>query len=763
MSATNTFSCKTFVQAYLAAAESATELRANSVQRSIFNWQLLLSGKSAIIHAHRIMGCASSYQRLLRTPGSRLAVPICPLPEDLQDSNFLHVEASDSSKTITVVDGTFSLPRSSLAKPIRPLPEEYTNSELQVEVLDPSKTIPTSVGIFSLPAELICHILLLLHFKDLSCCVLVRSSVWLYGSYGPTFGLRQACKTFWHVAQNFADIQCLFELYAQGFTETPNSDWVDVSSKMYSPKRLASMWRSDFHLNPIFEVTVAVDISDDSLDMQSVKCGLWWMYADCGLFIRGCDTNTKPTQMCLKQRYTLLADMPSHTRSVVVDPLQDLAVAASYEALHGQDRHVFSVAFRLASSQRSHPGSACTSLKCEHPCYIVPDQFFHFVGRPAICGDRVVVLYYTSDFNSLGRLSASNIFIQVIDWRKGRAKGYPLYELGGSEASFHLLDEHRIIVVGPEGRMALYTFPELDGLPQCRIAYVLPNVRRPGIYFNPGQMSVRPIYVIHASPSFHGAAARSNLMPDYVTSTESQIMVLEVLSRSLQVILVVDMAIFSISVEIPWSEWGPKYARCFPHHPSHRISVFGSKMACALPQDRTPEPGQRLEELPAEGSFYVHIWDFNRTIAHSERSDNVYDCNSPDRLIRRPGRLAQTCFNEDDGDIITNHPYTTAVCPTGFSTRYFDRFFLEQDRLTLIWECLNVIKLQARPSSVQIQVVSPSPMMPASEVGPDIEQGRVTHSPELQQTKKMQARYKTSILGLFYPLSKLWRRPRHLK
>ncbi|KAG1737453.1 hypothetical protein EDB19DRAFT_1718013 [Suillus lakei] len=159
-------------------------------------------------------------------------------------------------------------------------------------------------------------------------------------------------------------------------------------------------------------------------------------------------------------------------------------------------------------------------------------------------------------------------------------------------------------------------------------------------------------------------------MPDYVTSPESQIMVLEVLSGSLQVILVIGMAIFSaeavhseIPVEIPWSEWGPKYACCFPHHPSHKISVFGSKMAYALPLDCTPEPGQRLEELPSEGSFYVHIWDFNRAIARSECPGNIHDRNSPGRLIRRPGRLGQSCFDKADGDLIVNHPYTTAVCP----------------------------------------------------------------------------------------------------
>jgi hypothetical protein len=115
------------------------------------------------------MGCASSLQRPLKT------LSIRPLPEDLQESNFLHLEALDTSKTITVVDGSLSLPiESSLEKPVQPLLEHYDNSELQVEVSNPSTTILTQVGIFSLPAELFCHILLLLHFKDLSHCALVR-------------------------------------------------------------------------------------------------------------------------------------------------------------------------------------------------------------------------------------------------------------------------------------------------------------------------------------------------------------------------------------------------------------------------------------------------------------------------------------------------------------------------------------------------------------------------------------------------------------
>ncbi|KAG1726600.1 hypothetical protein EDB19DRAFT_1914584 [Suillus lakei] len=264
-------------------------------------------------------------------------------------------------------------------------------------------------------------------------------------------------------------------------------------------------------------------------------------------------------------------------------------------------------------------------------------------------------------------------------------------------------------------------------------------------YFHPGQTSANPLYVIHASPSFHGAAACPDLKPDYVTSPESQIMVLEVLSCSFQVILVINMttllaeAVHSeIPVEIQWSELGPKYARCFPHHPSHKISVFGSKMAYALPLDCTPEPGQRLEELPSKGSSYVHIWDFNKAIAHSECPSNIHDCNSPDCLIRRPGRLAQSCFDKADGDLIVNHPYTTAVCPTGFSTCYFNQ--LEEDRLALIW---------AYPDSVHIRVISPSPLVVDLDVG----QGHAAHSSEPQQSNKLQCCYKMNIL--FHILTEL--------
>ncbi|KAG2337776.1 hypothetical protein BDR05DRAFT_1001339 [Suillus weaverae] len=100
-------------------------------------------------------------------------------------------------------------------------------------------------------------------------------------------------------------------------------------------------------------------------------------------------------------------------------------------------------------------------------------------------------------------------------------------------------------------------------------------------------------------------------------------------------------------------------------------------MAYALPRYRTPEPGQRLGGLPIDGYFYVHIWDFNKRAI--DRSENTYNPNSPDFLIRKSGRLVGSCY---DGEIISNHPYTATVCRTPFSTRGFDTIFLEQDWLT---------------------------------------------------------------------------------
>jgi len=158
-------------------------------------------------------------------------------------------------------------------------------------------------------------------------------------------------------------------------------------------------------------------------------------------------------------------------------------------------------------------------------------------------------------------------------------------------------------------------------------------------------------------------------------------------------ILVIDMAIFSdmalhsdMPVEIPWSEWGPRHTYCFPHHPSYRISVFGSKMAYALPQDRVPDPGQRLVGLSTEGYFYVHIWDFNKRVI--ARSESVNDPDSPDLFICKPGRMTDS-FGDD---IFSNHAYTATVCRTPFPTRG-SRLFLELDRLTLTWVRVLVLRL----------------------------------------------------------------------
>jgi hypothetical protein len=146
--------------------------------------------------------------------------------------------------------------------------------------------------------------------------------------------------------------------------------------------------------------------------------------------------------------------------------------------------------------------------------------------------------------------------------------------------------------------------------------------------------------------------------------------------------MVIDMAMFSekvirseTPVEIPWSDWGPKYTWCFPHHPSHRISVFGSKMAYTLPLDRTPGPGQRVGALSPDAYFYVHIWDFNKRLI--ARLENIHD---PDVLICKSGWPAQSCFDEE---LTSNRPYIASVCAEPFSMHRFDRVFLEQDRLTL--------------------------------------------------------------------------------
>lgn len=195
-------------------------------------------------------------------------------------------------------------------------------------------------------------------------------------------------------------------------------------------------------------------------------------------------------------------------------------------------------------------------------------------------------------------------------------------------------------------------------------------------------------------------------------------MVIEVFSSAGSVILVIDMVIFSdlalhseseMPIDIPWSDWGPQYTHIFPHHESHQISLFGSKMAYTLPQDCTPEPGQRLEEL--KDYFYVHIWDFNKRA----RPESFDDPDSLDIRICKPGRVTQSCFVEDT--IFSNRAYAAVVFHTPFPIPGFP--LLEQDRLTVTW---------AQNGMVDIQVISPVPTeggtdpylssLPAEELAP---------------------------------------------
>ncbi|KAG0700283.1 hypothetical protein DFH29DRAFT_932997 [Suillus ampliporus] len=495
-------------------------------------------------------------------------------------------------------------------------------------------TMAIVIGLLSLPIELICQILFLLDPRDLSRCAIT-------------------CKTVRAAALNSVDIQYKLELYAQGFAETSY------------PK-----------------LDAVTPVSNHLPGMQYVKCGIWWIWENDNIFIRDWNTNCKLSHSWSKHdlfRYWF-------PRSLVIDPLQDLAVVVPIPGLctvteTDQDYHVFSVEFRLASSLLPHPDSVDASLKCNHTFDESSQYRVALIDEPAICGDRIVILYYTVKL-SLPDIVGSNAFIQVIDWRKGHAKSYPLCE---DFAGSHLVDEQKVVVIDTQGVITLYTLQE-HGPPQRRIMYRLLQSLR------------APFYQFHATPSFHSATARPDLIPGYVPSPESQIIVLEARTNAWPIILVIDMVIFSgkalyseIPVEIPWSDWGPQYTCCFPHHSSHKISVFGSKMAYALPQDGIPELGQRLQGLSTNSRFYVHILDFNkRAIA---RAENMYDTDSPHLPVRKPDYF--------DGAIISNHPYTATVCRTPFSSSRFDRLFLEHDRLTLTW---------LRNNTIRIRVVSPLQM-----------------------------------------------------
>ncbi|KAG1865453.1 hypothetical protein DFJ58DRAFT_864483 [Suillus subalutaceus] len=537
-----------------------------------------------------------------------------------------------------------------------------------------------AVEIFSLPTELTCHILLFLAPRDICHCAMT-------------------CKAFWNVAQNSVDIKYKLELYAQGLIETATLDSTSLSRKMSSLKKLTSLWRSEFRLNTVFDEAVIAAAIDGlppwlqySSWTQSVKCGLWWMSTHGGLFVRDCNKIPNLSRTWLKHS-PFSSDQPPIR--LTVDPLQDLVVLVFSTVFFDvadteQDHHVFWVEFRLASSQGPHPDSVCVSLECMHT-FDAPGSYHVFVTAPSICGDRIFIYYYLKNMENM---TVSATFIQMIDWRKGTAKRCLL--LGGPDnlQQVYAVNQRTIVDFGLNS-LTVYTLQEPDGSLHPRLTYLLPKSRQSDMRFT----------VVHASPSFCGAAARTDLVPGHVPSPESQILVLEFLSgpqwRPLSVILVIDMVIFSgtalqseTHVQIPWSEWGPQHTCCFPHDRTHQISVFGSKIAYALPQDHTPEPGQRLEELPDEGHFYIHIWDFNTRLI--TRSEHIYNPDSSDLPIRKPGVVIQSCFDED---IISNHPYTAIACRTPFPTNGFRKMFLEQDRLTLTW---------SRIGAVDIQVVSPA-------------------------------------------------------
>ncbi|KAG2050321.1 hypothetical protein BDR06DRAFT_998672, partial [Suillus hirtellus] len=83
-----------------------------------------------------------------------------------------------------------------------------------------------AVGFLSLPTELICHILILLNPRDISCCAMT-------------------CNIFWLVVWNSVYIQYKLEIHVQGLigTGTAAMNSSSVSRKrLCSLKKLASLW-----------------------------------------------------------------------------------------------------------------------------------------------------------------------------------------------------------------------------------------------------------------------------------------------------------------------------------------------------------------------------------------------------------------------------------------------------------------------------------------------------------------------------------------
>ncbi|KAG2125396.1 hypothetical protein DEU56DRAFT_825426, partial [Suillus clintonianus] len=266
-----------------------------------------------------------------------------------------------------------------------------------------------AIGFLSLPTELICFILSLLPPRDLCRCAIT-------------------CKAVRDAAQNSIHVQYKLELHAQGFTETAALDSIDVNRKMSSLKRLASLWRSGFHTNTIFQDTNTTSpVSVNLPGRQYVKCGIWWMWENENIFIRDCNTDRKLSHPFPRHERLSQDRFSGSVRTVVLDPIQDLVVVIPMPGLctvtgTEQDHHIFTVEVRMTSSLLPHPDSVDASLKCKHSFDASGQYRAAFLHDPAICGDRVVVLYRMLKLNSPANMAQSDMFIQVINWRKGYAE-----------------------------------------------------------------------------------------------------------------------------------------------------------------------------------------------------------------------------------------------------------------------------------------------------------------------------------------------------
>ncbi|KAG2749490.1 hypothetical protein P692DRAFT_20462110 [Suillus brevipes Sb2] len=261
--------------------------------------------------------------------------------------------------------------------------------------------VTVAIGFLSLPTELICHIICFLTPRDLCRCAMT-------------------CKTVRNAAQNSIHVQYKLELYAQGFIETRTLNSLGVDKRMSSLKKLVTLWRPVFHASTVFEGSVS-PVMDYLPGIQYVKCGIWWMCDNDNLFIRDCNTNIKLSHSFPRHEQFSQDRLPGPVRSVVFDPIQNLVVLVSLPGIcivtnAEQGRHIFSMEFRLASSLLPHPDSGNASLKCQHSFEDSGHYRVFLTQEPAICGDRIVILYCIPD------IVGSNVFMQVIDWRKGHAK-----------------------------------------------------------------------------------------------------------------------------------------------------------------------------------------------------------------------------------------------------------------------------------------------------------------------------------------------------